>query len=273
MVEEVLTFAQETAVFAGKLTQQKWLSPLTISEKGRHDLVTDADIAAQALVTQAIKERFPSHGFLTEEDDDSLAEDGDIIWIIDPIDGTTNYSRLQPLYCVSIGAAVPLKNEWGHVIDYDVQAGVIYDPSRDELFSAGKGLGAWVNGRLLQTSPLNTIDDAIIGVDFGRNPHSQHSAKDFVLDLSQHIQGIRLLGSAALALAWVAAGRFDAYINFNLKPWDIAAGLLLINEAGGTVSDSDGTSLKWEADGMDCLASNGRIHSTLAHKINSTLTN
>ena len=267
MLDELLTFTQETAVSAGKLTQEKWLTPLQISEKGYHDLVTDADIAAQALITQKIKDAYPTHGFLTEEDDDTLPTNGDLIWIIDPIDGTTNYSRLQPQYAVSIGVGKPIFNDQGQLVNYDMLVGVIYDPGRDELFSAAKGKGAWLNGRLLKTSNQAELEHALICMDLSLNKRTNRSTKDFIVSLSNKTHGVRILGSAAIGFAWVAAGRFEANMNFSLKPWDVAAGLLLILEAGGSFSNEAGNPIKWDERGMDCVGSNGRIHQELLQAI------
>ncbi|MCP4425514.1 MAG: hypothetical protein GY803_13555, partial [Chloroflexi bacterium] len=143
-IMELLGAARETAVSAGNLIRQKWSQPRQIKNKGFRDVVTDTDIAAQQLITDAIRARFPDHGFLTEEEDGNLPVDGPVIWVIDPVDGTTNFSRAIPTFCVSI-AAVSAKNE--------VLAGAVYDPMRDELFSAAKGQGATLNGRPIHVSP------------------------------------------------------------------------------------------------------------------------
>ncbi|MEM7332901.1 MAG: inositol monophosphatase family protein [Chloroflexota bacterium] len=260
MQNELLTFVQDTAVSAGKLTLEKWQEPLTISEKGYHDLVTSSDIAAQAHIAKRVMERYPTHGFLGEEDDDSLPSEGELIWIIDPIDGTTNYSRHQPQFAVSIGVGKPIQATEAHLTQYELLAGAIYDPGRDELFSAAKGEGAWLNGRSIKASGQTELEHAIIGMDFSTNKRTGRSSKDVALKLANQIHGIRVLGSAAIAIAWVTAGRFDAYINYNLKPWDVAAGFLLATEAGGAYTNDFGEPIIWDRRGMDCVISTGQFH-------------
>ncbi len=260
MNKELLQFVQETAVSAGKLTLKKWDEPITISEKGYHDLVTSSDIAAQAHITEKVIARYPTHGFLTEEEDSSLPAEGELIWIIDLIDGTTNYSRYQPQYAVSIGVGRPVSHANGEQTQFELLAGAIYDPGRDELFSAAAGEGSWLNGRSLSAKGQTKLEHAIIGMDLSMNKRTGRSSKDVALRLANKIHGIRVLGSAAIGMAWVAAGRFDAYINYNLKPWDVAAGFLLVSEAGGTYSNDEGQPIVWDTRGMDCVISTGQFH-------------
>lgn len=252
----LLSAACETAVAAGKLVQSKWSQPRTVTEKAFQDFVTDADIAAQKLISNQLRALFPAHGFLTEEDDDHLPPDGDIIWIIDPIDGTTNYSRQHPIFCVSVSAARPAANKFG----FQPLVGVIYDPMQDELFSAAAGLGCRLNDQPVSVSSIDTLSYAVIGVDWSYNRRMARSSRDVLGAFSHIVQGVRSLGSASLAMAWVAAGRYDGYLNFNLKPWDIAAAWVLLQEAGGQISGTNGTAATWRMDGMDCFLSNGRIH-------------
>ncbi|KAA3657121.1 MAG: inositol monophosphatase [Chloroflexi bacterium] len=247
--------ARETAVSAGKLILEKWSQPRQISEKKPRDFVTDADLAAQDCITTIIQQKFPDHGFLTEEKDDSLSKKGEIIWIIDPVDGTTNYSRQHPIYCVSVAAARPMPNG-----DFELLAGAVFDPAQNELFHAAKGQGAWLNKQQIYVKPLNDLSYAIIGMDWSYNKRLQASIRDFVPHFGRKIHGIRSLGSATLGMVWVAAGRYDGYINLNLRPWDVAAAWLLIEEAGGKISNSFGDSAVWDVEGMDVFGSNGRIH-------------
>lgn len=249
-IEELLTFAQETAVSAGHLVREKYYQPLEIRNKGFRDIVTDADIAAQKLITDAIQSKYITHGFLTEEEDSQLPTQGEVIWAIDPIDGTTNYSRLQPLFCVSIAAQ----------IEGESVVGVIYDPMRDELFSAACGLGSTLNGKSIQVSAVDSLDAAIVGLDWSRHKGLRSSTLDILALFAHQVQVVRAIGSAALALAWIAAGRFDIYLNFNLRPWDVAAADILIREAGGRLSDHRGDPMTWSVDGMSGVGSNGRIH-------------
>ena len=254
--------ACETAVSAGKLILEKWSQPRQVREKSYRDFVTDADVAAQKHITSIIRQKFPHHGFLTEEKDDQLPKQGDIIWIIDPVDGTTNYSRQHPIFCVSVAAARPLPEA-----GYEVVAAAVYDPVQQELFHAAKGQGAWLNDQQIQVNPLEDMTYAIIGVDWGYNKRLGRSVRDVVAHFGQVVHGVRSLGSATLGLAWVAAGRYDGYINFNLRPWDVAAAWLLIEEAGGSVTNSIGNPPDWNVAGMDVFGSNGRIHTPFLHLI------
>lgn len=264
-LSELGAFVRETAVVAGQLVREKWQQPRQISYKGYQNLVTDADVAAQTLITHRIQQQYPTHGFLPEESDSSLPIDGDLIWIIDPIDGTTNYSRQHPLYCVSIAATRPLRNSANQLTGYEPIAGAVYDPMLDELFLAEKGGGAWLNGRQLRVSQIDTLPNAVICTDWSYNERLQLSSRDVIAPLAHELQGARCLGTASLGMAWVAAGRFDAYLNYNLQPWDIAAAYLIIAEAGGRVTHVNGRSLNWLAAGLDTLASNSLLHPQLVN--------
>ncbi|MCP5094825.1 MAG: inositol monophosphatase [Chloroflexi bacterium] len=259
-IDQLWSVAKETAVIAGHLAHQKWSQPRQIREKGFRDFVTDADIATQALITGIIQKTFPHHGFITEEKDNSLPKTGEVLWIIDPVDGTTNYSRQQPIYCVSIAAAKPIFDDQGNMISYKPVVSAIYDPMQDELFHAAHECGAWLNKTQITVSDTDTITYTIVGVDWSYNRTLNCSSRDLLPHFGKKIQGVRCLGSAALALAWVANGRYDGYINCNLKAWDLAAAYVLIKEAGGTVTDIFGNPCQWGDDGFAVLGSNGRIH-------------
>lgn len=257
---QLLTVAQETAVSAGNLVREKFGQPRRTTNKGFRDLVTDADLAAQRLITNRIQQAFPSHGFLPEEENAALPTEGEVIWVIDPVDGTTNYSRQLPVFCVSVAAAIPGE---GPVV------GVVYDPMRQECFSGARGEGAWLNGRCLQVSPVTDLSQMIIGLDWSHNKTTRQSVLDSLPRFAHQVQTVRAFGSAALALAWVAAGRLDAYLNYNLQPWDTAAAGLLIHEAGGRLShlDQSATPLPWSEKHQSMLGSNGRIHQQLLEQV------
>jgi myo-inositol-1(or 4)-monophosphatase len=257
---QLLAVARETAVSAGDLVRKKLDQPRQTSSKGFRDLVTDADLAAQRLITDHIQQSFPSHGFLPEEENSALPTEGEVIWVIDPVDGTTNYSRQLPVFCVSIAAAVPGK---GAVV------GVVYDPMRQECFSGIKGEGAWLNGRSLQVNPITDLSQAIIGLDWSHNKTTRQSVLDSLPRFAHQVQTVRAFGSAALALAWVAAGRLDGYLNYNLQPWDTAAAGLLIHEAGGRLGHLDlaNPTLPWFEKNQSMLGSNGRIHQQLLEQV------
>lgn len=258
----LLKVAQETAVSAGDLIQQKLSQPRQTQAKGPRDLVTDADFAAQQLITQQIQQAFPTHGFLPEETNADLPTTGEIIWVIDPIDGTTNYSRQIPIFCVSIAAALP---DSGPVV------GVVYDPLRQDCFTGIKGEGAWLNGRSLHVSPINQLDQAIIGLDWSHSRQMRQSTLDVIPKLAHNVYTVRAVGSAALALAWVAAGRLDGYLNYKLQPWDTAASNLIIAEAGGQLSHINGSDTPhWASKNQAIVASNGRIHTELLPHLQPT---
>jgi myo-inositol-1(or 4)-monophosphatase len=253
-------FAESIALSAGKLVRQMWNEPREISEKGYRDLVTDADYASQDLITRAIQAAFPDHGFLTEEDDPSLSTEGSVIWIIDPVDGTSNYSRHAPTYCVSIGAAVQHETRETGGNRYRPVAGAIYDPMRDELFSAAEGQPSRLNGRTITVSQVDTIDRSIISMDWSRDRQRRQRLLSVLRTVGQQAHTVRATGSASLTLAWIAAGRFDVYFNFGISPWDVAAAAVIIAQAGGLVTNASGQ--PWRLEDGACVASNGALHQT-----------
>lgn len=254
--DDLTAVAGETAVASGKLTLEMLYGEREISVKGFRDLVTDADLASQSLITEQLRARFPTHGFVTEEKDSRLPQSGEILWVIDPIDGTTNYSRRQPNFCISIAA---LDTRLG--LNYDaICAGAIYDPTRDELFTAVRGKGSLLNGAPLQVSTTDNLDDGMIAFDWSRHRVTRRSIRDIIGPLSDRTGWLRAIGTAALAMAWVAAGRFDLYLNYHLRVWDLAAAALLVREAGGQISGIDGTAVPWSNGGVGAIVSNGRLH-------------
>ena len=259
------TLARNVASEAGELLLHKWLQPRQVSNKGYRDFVTDADYAAQALITGKILEQYAEHGFLTEEEDLSLPEHGPIIWIIDPVDGTTNYSRHIPTFCVSVAAAEIFYPDTAkksvssnEPLTHRVLAAAIFDPFRNELYSASLGRGCTLNDRPMRVSSTNNMESAIVGLDWSRDYQRRQQMLDAVGRIVHKVQTVRATGSAALALAWIAAGRLDAYCNLALNAWDIAAAELLISEAGGQLSNIAGET--WQLDQNGCLASNRHIH-------------
>lgn len=251
----LLQTAQDAATRAGSLARESWHRPRRVSRKGYRDLVTDTDLASQELISGIIRERFPTHGFLTEENDPTLPAGREVTWIIDPVDGTSNFSRGIPNYCISVAAALTPGHSPGSVL-----VGVIYDPERDELFSAAEGRGSYLNGREISVSPTTELGDAVVGVDWSRSRPLRQATLEAIASFAHHVHTLRAIGSAALALAWVAAGRLDLYLNRSLMPWDVASADLLIREAGGAITDLTGSRL--DASGMSgaCIASNGQLH-------------
>lgn len=207
------------------------LQKLKIEQKGRNDFVSDADTAAEKAVIDCIFKHYPDHAILAEES--GQQGDSDHVWIIDPLDGTTNYLHSFPAYAVSIG--VQVKGRMEHA--------VVYDPTRQELFTASRGDGAQLDGRRIRCSGQLQIERALVGTGF---PYQQTDAElapylQMIGKAEQNTAGVRRAGAAALDLAYVAAGRLDAFWETGLKPWDLAAGSLIIREAGGIISALDGS--------------------------------
>jgi myo-inositol-1(or 4)-monophosphatase len=248
----LLDFAIQTARDAGRLLAERFGRKIEISNKSEIDLVTESDLASERLIIDRIKTHYPRHSILAEESGITEARDDDAQsdwrWIIDPLDGTTNYAHGYPCFCVSIGLAHKGK----------LELGVVYDPIRDEMFAAERGQGASLNGRRIRVSPTMNLSAALLCTGFPydvrqRNEFARHFAS-FIM----HAQGVRRDGAAALDLAYVAAGRFDGFWEEGLKPWDVAAGALIVAEAGGRITHYDGSA--FDIYTAPILASNGLIH-------------
>lgn len=225
----LLQTATDAARAAGRILAERFNGERTIEFKGGIDLVTDADKAAEAAVLGILRERHPDHAVLAEES--GVTRGSSHRWIVDPLDGTTNYAHRVPHFCVSIGVED----------DQGLAAGVVYDPIRDELFAAARGQGATLNGAPIRVSGTDQLGRALVCTGFPYDVRENPLAPLGLFNrIVRHAQGIRRTGSAALDLAYVACGRFDGFFEFGLKAWDIAAGVLLITEAGGNVSRIDG---------------------------------
>ncbi|MEE8171750.1 MAG: inositol monophosphatase family protein [Alphaproteobacteria bacterium] len=225
---------------------------LQVSRKGPADFVSSADHKAEQTLVEELRRARPNFGFLLEEGGEVKGEDSSNRWIIDPLDGTTNFLHGIPHFAISIGLER----------DGKMFAGVIYDPLRDELFWAEVGGGAFLNAKRLRVSSRERMSEALIatGMPFrGRASHPEYP--DMLDRVRAETSGVRRFGSAALNLAYVAAGRYDGLWEFALSPWDIAAGLVILREAGGIVSEVDGGDRMMESG--DILATNGRLHEKL----------
>ncbi len=237
---------------------------LTYAETGFHveyknpiNLVTDADRAAEQCVIDRIKAHFPTHRFLAEERGRLEEARSPYLWIIDPLDGTTNFAHGYPAYCVSIG----LEYE-GHCM-----LGVIFDPSRNELFTAIQHRGARLNGRPLRVADTMTLDSSLLVTGFAYDiRETPRNNLDHFAKFTLKAQGLRRTGSAALDLCYVAAGRFDGFWEVRLNPWDMAAGSVIVREAGGRLTDFSGRDLSIY--GQELVASNGRIHDAMLAVLN-----
>jgi myo-inositol-1(or 4)-monophosphatase len=204
-----------TAARRAAVVLEEWRNRFQVREKGRFDLVTDADLESQRTIRDYLAQRFPAHGFLGEEDKASQKRpgpDAPPTWIVDPIDGTTNYVHDCPLYCISIGLQVA-----GELV-----VGVVHDPSRNELFSAARGRGAWLGQRRLKTSTIDGLDQALLATGFPPDLRGQERTLAWWHYFSLRTQSLRRTGSTALNLAYVAAGRFDGYWAFDNNVWDVA---------------------------------------------------
>ncbi len=228
----IVNIATRAARQAGDIIMRSTerMDKLTITNKSENDYVTEVDQKAEQEIIHAIRKAYPDHAILAEESGHTEGS-AEFEWVIDPLDGTTNYLHQFPQYSVSI--AVKQKGRLEHA--------VVYDPLKDEIFSASRGAGAQMNGRRLRVSPAKGLEGALLGTGF---PFKDQRYLDIYLQMLKTMiipsAGIRRAGSAALDLAYVAAGRLDGFWELNLKPWDMAAGLLLIQEAGGMVSDIKG---------------------------------
>ena len=245
--------AAETAARTAAAVLESWRSRFSVREKGRADLVTEADVASQTAIREFLLDRFPNHGFLGEEGDrpPRPTVGGPPTWIVDPLDGTTNYVHDCPAYCVSVGLEA----------DGELVVGVVYDPRQDEMYSAATGLGATLNGRLLRTSDAATLADALLATGFPSDLRGHERQLDWFRYFSLRAQSVRRTGSTALNLAYVAAGRFDGYWGFSNNAWDVAGAVVLVREAGGRVTGMDGGVYDHHA--KPCLASNALLHEAL----------
>ncbi|HSQ24146.1 MAG TPA: inositol monophosphatase family protein [Pyrinomonadaceae bacterium] len=248
----MLDFAIQTARDAGRVVVERFGRKIEIANKSEIDLVTESDLASERLIIDRIKTYYPRHAILAEESGASEPVDGEQRsewrWIIDPLDGTTNYAHGYPCFCVSIGLECKGR----------LEVGVVYDPIRDEMFTAERGQGAALNGRRIHVSPTPRLASALLCTGF---PYDVRERGEFARHFANFImaaQGVRRDGAAALDLAYVAAGRFDGFWEEGLKPWDVAAGALIIEEAGGRVSNYANGPLDIFIPPI--LASNGLIH-------------
>lgn len=251
------------AAIRGAAELERWRGAFTIREKSRADLVTDADTASQDAIKSFLLGRFAHHRFLGEEDSvgKSLAQLRESIndqptWIVDPLDGTGNYAHGLPCYAVNIAL----------MVHREIVVGVTFDPRLNEMFHAVKGNGAYLNGVPIRVSSIPRIPDGLISTGFPANYQQQLKNLDAWKRVSFYAQALRRTGSTAINMAYVAAGRFDGYWCFDNWPWDVAPGALLIQEAGGKITSSDGTA--FDPFRMDLVATNGATHDELVAVLN-----
>jgi len=249
--------ALAAAAAAGEVLHRKFPQAREVRSKGWRDIVTDADFAAQEVVLEILTRDFPDYAILSEEG----RHDADLsapvpTWVIDPLDGTTNYARQFPVFSVAIAL----------VHDHAFQLGVIYDPMQREAFFAERGQGAFIQRGDDQPQPMRVSSiadpgEALVGVDWARDPGVRQRVLEALARVGAVARTVRSIGSAALGLAYVAAGRLDGYYHLSLQPWDAAAGAILVAEAGGALSTPDGGA--WQLGDTQLVASNGRLHGAL----------
>jgi myo-inositol-1(or 4)-monophosphatase len=247
---DYLDAACEAARRAADVLEQ-WRSRFQVREKARFDLVTDADVASQRAVRDFLGGRFPGHGFVGEEEGAGKGRpgpDAPPTWIVDPLDGTTNYVHDCPLYCVSIGLQVA-----GELV-----VGVVLEPSRQELFRAAQGQGAWLGERRLHVSQAARLEEALLATGFPPDVQGQERTLQWWRHFSLRTRSLRRTGSTALNLAYVAAGRFDGFWAFDNHVWDVAGGTVLVREAGGVITNVDGSA--YDPYTPDALAGNPALH-------------
>lgn len=253
MTPSPIAVAETAARAAGRILCDMQSSISVRHKSNRFDLVTEADLAAQKAVEGILLDAFPDHGFLGEESGPARTDTSKYRWIVDPLDGTTNYVHGVPMFCVSIALAEgdePL-------------CGIVFNPITGELFSATRGEGAFLNGKKIETAPHTTLAESLVAVSFPTM--TTQDAPDLVafLNTIPVCQAIRRTGSSALNMAYVACGRFDAAWSFQSHPWDVAAGSLLIREAGGVVTRPDGSPLRLDDPAPACGVANETLHAAL----------
>ena len=256
--EHLLEGAVDAAHAAGKVIRKHFTKKLQVREKGKLGLVTNADIEAELVAMKILNKCAPNFGFLTEETHSKGAiqpgQKG--LWIVDPLDGTTNFVHRFPMFCVTIAAEV----------EDQVVVGVTYHPILDELYTAVIGKGSFVNGTRMKVSQTKKMRDALMSTGFTYHQHKKLATEMTSFEkVSGVARAVRRPGSAALDLAYTARGVFDGFWERHLSPWDVAAGSLLVSEAGGTVSDFGGK--KFNTHGVEVLASNGLLHRSIMRKL------
>ena len=249
-----LTTASEIVTRAGAIQLQRRESGFSISKKAENDLVTEVDFECERMCRALLAERFPDHDILAEElgAGSPAAQASRWRWVFDPLDGTTNYAHGLPIFCSSLGLE----------IDGRTEVGAVYDPTRLELFRAERGGGAYLNGNRLTVSDTPTLVDSLLvtGFPYDVRRHAGDLVEQFGAFLGR-AQAVRRLGSAALDLCYVAAGRFEGFWEQHLKPWDVCAGALIVEEAGGRITGTDGS--PFETTAAHLVASNGQIHDAM----------
>ena len=250
---DFLATAVEAVTRAGDLQMARFGSEVHVEKKGAIDLVTEVDVAVERMFRELIAARYPDHDVLAEEMGQT-SSGARHRWVFDPLDGTTNYAHGIPIFCATVALE----------IDGVPYVAAVYDPNRRELFTAERGAGAWLNGQPLHVSAARSLTDSVLVTGFPydiREPQRMRDILTLFTGFLGHARAIRRLGSAAIDLCWVAAGRMDGFWEQALQPWDVMGGALIVQEAGGQVTNLDGS--PWDAHGGNVLATNGHIHAEM----------
>jgi len=258
---EFVPVAEGIARQAGALLRGFYEKGVATEYKGDVDLVTEADRASEKLIRERLKAAFPAHGIYGEEGTRDQLE-SEYRWYVDPLDGTTNFAHGFPAFCVILGLE---RRAAGLAADADGEmvAGVVYDPLRNESFVAERGKGAWLNGKRIHVSKTKTLAESLTATGFPSRKRHGSPNVHFYQEITLRSHGVRRAGAAGLDMAYVACGRLEGFWEFNLNPWDTSAGLLLVEEAGGTVTHFDGG--KFTLDSREVLATNGLILGEISH--------
>lgn len=258
---EFVPVAEGIARQAGVLLRGFYEKGVATEYKGDVDLVTEADRASEKLIREKLKAAFPTHGIYGEEGTRDQLE-SEYRWYVDPLDGTTNFAHGFPAFCVILGLerrAAGLAQD----ADGEIVAGVVFDPLRNESFVAERGKGAWLNGKRVHVSKTRTLAESLTATGFPSRKRHGSPNIHFYQEITLRSHGVRRAGAAGLDMAYVACGRLDGFWEFNLNPWDTSAGVLLVEEAGGTVTHFDGG--KFTLDSREVLATNGLILAEISH--------
>ena len=256
---ELVGIAESIAREAGALLREFYHRGVATEYKGDVDLVTEADRASEALIVARLSKALPEHGIYGEEGTRQALE-SEFRWYIDPLDGTTNFAHGFPAFCVILGCERRAKGLAADA-DGEIVAGVIYDPLRDEMFSAERGGGAKLNGKPIHVSSTKKLQDSLIATGFPSQKRHLSPNVHFYQEFTLRSHGVRRAGAAGLDLAYVASGRLEGFWEFKLNPWDTSAGCLLVEEAGGKITHFDGG--KFTLDSREVLATNGLIHTEM----------
>ena len=239
--------AREVALRAGEILVSRFQQEISVSVKGRGNIVTDVDTTVERETLAVLRKEFPKMGTLGEESAGTVDYSG-YLWIVDPLDGTRNYASGIPFYSVVVGLA----------LDGETLVGVNYDPVRNDMFEAEKGKGAFLNGQPIRVAQKSFIKDCVVGMDLSYNNEGAINGLDVIRSIWPGMQTARIMGSSALGIAYAAAGRTDLYFHHQLEPWDQVAGILLVEEAGGIITDRTGRRAGLYSDGL--IAANSTLH-------------